>query len=120
MTKPLASVAPHVCAKAPLVEDHPDPVRLGGYPQQEQAQFHRPRARRGARKAIGAVAASILTAAYHMLKTGTFYQDLGPNHSQRRSKPSQVQRLVQKLSNFGDEATVKPLADAGDASQISF
>ncbi len=32
-----------------------------------QAQFHRLRARRGAKKAIGAVAASILTAAYHML-----------------------------------------------------
>src|SRR5262245_66011786 len=36
-----------------------------------QAQFHRLRARRGAKKAIGAVAASILTAEYHMLKTGT-------------------------------------------------
>ena len=42
-----------------------------------QAQFHRLRARRGAKKAIGAVAASMLTAAYHMLKDGTFYQDLG-------------------------------------------
>jgi transposase len=76
------------------------------------AQFHRLRARRGAKKAIGAVAASILTAAYHMLKTGTLYQDLGPDHFHRRSKPSQVQRLVQKLSNFGYEVTVKPLAEA--------
>ena len=76
------------------------------------AQFHRLRARRGAKKAIGAVAASILTAAYHMLKTGTLYQDLGPDHFHRRSKPSHVQRLVQKLSNFGYEVTVKPLAEA--------
>jgi transposase len=43
-----------------------------------QAQFHRLRARCGAKKAIGAVAASILTAAYHMLKHGTLYEDLGP------------------------------------------
>lgn len=43
-----------------------------------QTQFHRLRARCGAKKAIGAVAASILTAAYHMLKHGTLYEDLGP------------------------------------------
>jgi transposase len=42
-----------------------------------QAQYLRLRSRRGAKKAICAVAASILTAAYHMLKDGTFYQDLG-------------------------------------------
>src|SRR6202162_6216512 len=41
-----------------------------------QAQFHRLRARRGAKKAVGAVAASILTAAYHMIDNGTFYQYL--------------------------------------------
>jgi transposase len=52
-----------------------------------QAQFHRLRARRGAKKAIGAVAASILTAAYHMLKDGTLYHDLGPDHFDRRAKP---------------------------------
>ena len=42
-----------------------------------QAQFHRLRARRGAKKAIGAVAASILTAAYPMLRSlsGNFMRD---------------------------------------------
>jgi len=43
-----------------------------------------------------------------MLKTGTLYQDLGADHFQRRSKPDQVQRLLQKLSNFGYEVNVKP------------
>jgi transposase len=42
-----------------------------------QTQFHRIRARRGVKKAIVAVAASILTAIFHMLKDGTMYQDLG-------------------------------------------
>ena len=51
-----------------------------------QAQFHRIRSRRGAKKAIGAVAASILTAIFHMLKNGTCYQDLGPDHFDRRAK----------------------------------
>lgn len=39
-----------------------------------RAQFHRLRARRGAKKAIVAVAASMLTAAYHMLKNGVEYK----------------------------------------------
>jgi len=42
-----------------------------------KAQFHRIRARRGPKKAAIAVAASMLTSAYHMLKNGTVYQDLG-------------------------------------------
>ena len=41
------------------------------------AQFQRLRSRRGPRKAICAVAASMLTAAYHMLGDGTFYADPG-------------------------------------------
>ena len=51
-----------------------------------QAQFQRLRSRRGAKKAIGAVAASILTAAYHMLKNGTLYEDLGADHFDNRAK----------------------------------
>jgi hypothetical protein len=39
-----------------------------------QAQFCRIKARRGPEKAIIAGAGSILTAIYHMLKDGTFYQ----------------------------------------------
>ena len=53
-----------------------------------QAQFYRINARRGAKKAIMAVAASILTAIYHMLKNGTMYKDLGPDHFDRRSTTS--------------------------------
>jgi transposase len=65
------------------------------------AQFHRLRARRGAKKAIGAVAASILTAAYHMLKDGTEYQDLGAAHFDKRPKQSQAKRLLARLRNLG-------------------
>ena len=75
-----------------------------------QAQFHRLRARRGAKKAVGAVAASILTAAYHMIANGTFYQDLGADHFERRSKSTQIKRLVAKLQSLGYEVEIKPLA----------
>jgi transposase len=77
-----------------------------------QAQFHRLRARRGPKKAICAVAASILTAVYHILKDGTLYQDLGPDHFHRRSKEAQTRRLVRNLEHLGYAVTIKPVAPA--------
>jgi transposase len=75
-----------------------------------QAQFHRLRARRGAKKAIGALAASILTAAYHMLRNGALYQDLGPGHFDRRAKTAQTNRLVARLRNLGYAVQITPVA----------
>jgi transposase len=75
-----------------------------------QAQFLRLRARRGPQKAICAVAASLLTAIYHMLKNGTLYQDLGPDHFQRRSKTTHAQRLVKRLQHLGFAVEIKPVA----------
>jgi transposase len=79
--------------------------KKGGYPQ---AQFQRLRARRGPKKAICAAAASILTAAYHMLRDGTFYQDLGPDHFSRRTKGDRTVRLVRHLTTLG--YTIQPPA----------
>jgi transposase len=75
-----------------------------------RAQFLRLKSRRGPQKAICAVAASILTAAYHMLKTGTLYQDLGADHFVRRSKTTHTQRLVKTLEQLGYAVDLKPLA----------
>jgi hypothetical protein len=75
-----------------------------------QTQYLRIRSKRGAKKAIGAVAASMLTAAYHMLKDGTFYQDLGPNHFDDRAKGKHVLRLVNRLHNLGFDVQITPLA----------
>jgi transposase len=75
-----------------------------------QAQYLRIRSRRGAKKAIGAVAASMLTAAYHMLKDGTLYQDLGANHFDNRAKGKHVLRLVNRLQNLGFDVQITPLA----------
>jgi transposase len=73
-----------------------------------QAQFQRLRARRGPKKAICAVAASILTAAYHMLRDGTFYQDLGPDHFGHRRHGDRTARLIKQLTALG--YTVQPPA----------
>ena len=72
--------------------------------------FYCIKARRGPKKAIMAVAASILTAIYHMLKDGTMYQDLGCNHFDRRSTDQQKNRLVKRLTDLGYAVEIKPLA----------
>lgn len=75
-----------------------------------QAQYFRLRSRRGAKKAIGAVAASMLTAAYHMLKHGTLYQDLGAGHFDARAKTKQALRLVSRLKGLGYDVEITPIA----------
>jgi len=75
-----------------------------------QGQYHRLRSRRGSKKAICAVAASMLTAAYHMLKNGAFYEDLGADHFDRREKNKQILRLVNRLQSLGYAVEITPQA----------
>jgi transposase len=75
-----------------------------------QAQFRRLRRRRGPKKAICAVAASILTAIYHMLTTGSAYQDLGADHFERRSPQARARRLVAQLADLGFDVQLTPNA----------
>src|SRR5271165_3497478 len=77
-----------------------------------KAQFFRLQARRGPQKAICAVAASILTAIYHMLKDGTFHQDLGAAYFDRRSPEAKVKRLARQIAKLGYEVTLQPNANA--------
>lgn len=75
-----------------------------------QSQFLRLRARRGAKKAIVAVAASILTATYFMLRDHVPYQDLGPHHLERRDRSRVIHRLVRRLKDLGCDVAVTPTA----------
>jgi transposase len=77
-----------------------------------QAQFHRLRNRRGPKKAICAVAASILTAAYHMLCDGTFYRDLGASHLNRTSAEAQANRLARQIAKLGFSCVLTPATGA--------
>jgi transposase len=77
-----------------------------------KAQFHRLASRRGPKKAACAVAASILTMVYHMLKNGTQFQDLGADHFDRRSKDVRAKRLLAQLARLGFDAKLTPLAQA--------
>jgi transposase len=77
-----------------------------------RAQFLRLCARRGPQKAICAVAASILTAIYHMLKSGASHRDLGADYFDRRAPEAKAKRLVAQLAKLGFAAQLQPLAEA--------
>ena len=72
-----------------------------------RAQFLRIKSRRGAKKAILAVASSMLTAAYCMLRDGAEYHDLGPQHFAQRDKEQVTKRLLQRLRDLGVVVEVK-------------
>jgi transposase len=72
-----------------------------------RAQFLRIKGRRGAKKAILAVASSMLTAAYFMLRDGVEYHDLGAHHFEQRDKEQLAKRLIQRLRDLGVAVEVK-------------
>ena len=72
-----------------------------------RAQFLRIKSRRGAKKAILAVASSMLTAAYFMLRDGVEYHDLGAHHFEQRDKDQLAKRLIQRLRDLGVAVEVK-------------
>jgi transposase len=75
-----------------------------------RAQFLRLKSRRGPKKAILAVAASMMTAAYHILKDETTYHELGSDHFERRAKAQVTRRLIRRLEQLGLSVEVKPAA----------
>jgi hypothetical protein len=99
-----------------------------GHPK--QAQFQRLRMRRGPEKAICALAASILTPAYHRLGDATLCQDLGPNHFCRASPQTQAIRLARQIANVSftgtrssaaaTHADQRPMITAPDSSLARF
>jgi transposase len=94
--------------KATLVQSAwPASRKKGSY---LKALFHRIRSRRGPKKAIVAVAASMLTAAYHMLKTGVVYQDLTDTYFDGRDRTKIAKRLVKRLHDLGYDAQLKTVA----------
>jgi transposase len=65
------------------------------------ALYRRLAARRGTRKALVAVGHAILVIAYHVLKRGEPYQDLGANYFDERDQQNVRRRLVRRLEQLG-------------------
>ena len=65
------------------------------------AQYHRLAGRRGQKKAIVAVAHSILVITYHMIKRKEPYRELGGDYFDKRRPEATAKRLVKRLEQLG-------------------
>lgn len=71
------------------------------------ALYHRLAARRGAKRAIIAVAHTVLSIVYSMLRNKTTYQDLGEAYFDQLNRKSLVARTVRRLETLGYNVTLK-------------
>ena len=76
------------------------------------AQYRQLVRRRGKKRAIIAVAHSIIISAYHMLSRHQVYRDLGDNYFDERKKAAVVNRLSRRLSKLGYSVRLEPLVEA--------
>lgn len=74
------------------------------------AQYHRLAARRGAKRAILAVAHTMLVTIYHMIHRGTSYQDLGDNYFDEHKADFTLRRSVRRIEKLGYKVTVQATA----------
>jgi len=78
-----------------------------------QAQFRRLSARRGRKRALVAVAHSLLGIIYHVLKEGAVYQELGGDYFDRLQGDRLTRHLVKRLESLGHRVTLEPVQKAG-------
>ena len=70
------------------------------------AQCRRIKARRGGKRAAIAVAHSILTIIYHLIRDGTTYEDLGTNYSEERARDRVLHQSVKRIERLGYQVSV--------------
>jgi transposase len=75
-----------------------------------RGRFFRLRGRRGPKKAVLAVAASILTAAYYLLRNEVPYRDLGPLYFARLGRDQTAQRLLRRIKELGYDVEIRKAA----------
>jgi transposase len=75
-----------------------------------EAQYRRLAARRGKSRAAVAVGHTILVIAYHLLRDGTEYRDLGPHYFDERDRRALERRLVHQLQDLGYKVSLEPAA----------
>lgn len=72
-----------------------------------QAQYRRLASRRGKKRAILAVAHSLLVVIYHMLKKGTSYHELGGDYFDKLNAHRLVPYLVRRIKDLGYQVTLE-------------
>jgi transposase len=72
------------------------------------AHYRRLASRRGRKRALIALAQTMLGIAYQVLKKGTEYSDLGPDYFDRRDAERLTRRLVARLEYLGHKVILEP------------
>jgi transposase len=71
------------------------------------AYYHRLAGRRGKKRAIMALAHSILVIAYHIIQRKEPYQDLGGNYFDERKRATTANRLTRRLEKLGYRVSIQ-------------
>lgn len=74
------------------------------------SQYHRLAARRGKNRAAVAVAHSILTIVYYIVKRKQPYIELGPTYYEERKRETVIKQSIKKLESLGYKVTVESVA----------
>lgn len=76
-----------------------------------KTQYRRLAGRRGKQRALLAVAHTLLTIIYHLLREPTLeYRELGEDYFDKRDAAQTATRLIKRLGKLGYEVTLKPKA----------
>ena len=75
-----------------------------------QARFRRVLRHRGPKKAVVALAHTLLRIAYHVLANGTVYRELGGDYHDRQHHQRVTRRAIQLLQRQGYRVTLEPAA----------
>ncbi len=76
------------------------------------AQYQRLAGKRGKKRALIAVAHSLIVVGYHLLKRGCTFQDLGPDYFERVNHTALTRYHLKKLNALGYEINVTPKGTA--------
>ena len=76
------------------------------------ALYHRLATRRGKKRAIMAVAHSIVVSAFYMLCRHEPYRELGANYFDTRRQAHVVDQLTRRIERLGYRVTLEPIAAA--------
>src|SRR4029453_14796927 len=73
------------------------------------ALYHRLAARRGKKRAIIAIAHSIVRSAFHMLSRQDLYHELGSNYFDQNRREHLVDRLTRRIERLGYRVALEPV-----------
>jgi transposase len=75
-------------------------------------QYRRLVNKRGKRRALLAVANTVLTIVWHLEKNQTLYQDLGPDYFDRLKGEQTERYYIKRLEKMGFKVTIEPTKQA--------